>query len=610
MDNMGEKRVVIDLVRAKYASAREELESLIERTAMSPVIREKKDYFVAFFTESGQFISGTTYPLGAGALEAVTARFPLAEMEEGDVYVYNSPYGSAGGVSHAPDLVVIRPAFVGSKLVGLVQVFGHLWDIGGIAAGSVVPSAREIYHEGLLVPPVRLGTNGELSDDIIRILLENTRFPEMLEGDLRALVAACELGERRLIEIALQFGFEEMSNANLAIIAQGKAIAQKGFAAIPEGRYEFIERIDSGTGEPVYVDLALIRTKNSVVVDARGTSDQVPQPINFLMHPSVLGMMYGMYFMAHEPSAALNAGMLDAIDEVLLRDGSLLAPNHPAPLGMRGITWIHTNSAVFGTLALATNGQAPAATPSYVIYYLRGFDKGTSRPIFLMDGLAVGYGARPWSDGLNAIYYTAQENFPVEFLESLWPVRILEYSVHRDSGGPGRYRGGLGIVRRIEVLIDGLEFSSRVNNVKYPAWGSAGGLEGRPGRVVLNPGSERQRVLEPIAENVLLSAGDIVEVCTSGGGGWGDPRLREADEVLRDFEDGFVSRESARDDYGVVIDPHSVAIDQPATNELRAGMPVPTGAFHQNGKTSEGDWGIEPPHTRRPDSTVAKGVPG
>jgi N-methylhydantoinase B len=279
----GPNPIVVELVKGRMAAARSELEALIERTAMSPVIREKKDYFVAVFSRDGRLITGTTFPLGANALEAIFDHFPPEKMSPGDIYAYNDPYTSSGGVSHTPDLVLVEPVFHESRLVAFVQVFGHLWDVGGLAAGSVSPLAREIFHEGIRLPPVRLRRAGEDDDTIERVLIANTRFPEVMRGDLRALAAACRLGAVRVCEIVDRFGVEVVESVIEGIFAQGRAIATAGFAQVPDGSHEFTEYMDSDdeSGQPNRIVLELKKRANRVEVDATRTSNQSPDRSTF-----------------------------------------------------------------------------------------------------------------------------------------------------------------------------------------------------------------------------------------------------------------------------------------------------------------------------------------
>jgi N-methylhydantoinase B len=249
---------------------------------------------------------------------------------------------------------------------------------------------------------------------------------------------------------------------------------------------------------------------------------------------------------------------------------------------MRSHTLIRVNSALFGALAKATGGQCSAASSVYVLYYLRSIDRAKGGNAELcIEGLAVGFGARPHADGIDAVYYVAQKNYPVEFAEMEFGVRIEGYAVHRDSGGPGRWRGGSGIIRDVRVIADEAVIGVRMDNIKYPAWGVNGGMGGRSGRIVVNPGTPEERELRPISDNNTLKKGDLVRIITAGGGGWGSPLDRPADQVRDDVLDGFISAASARDDYGVVLSADGLGVDGAATDALRAERRGPTGMFHR-----------------------------
>jgi N-methylhydantoinase B len=272
---------------------------------------------------------------------------------------------------------------------------------------------------------------------------------------------------------------------------------------------------------------------------------------------------------------------MQAIGEVQTRPGSLVNPVFPAPLGMRSNTLLRVNNCVFGTLALATEGQTSAASPVYVIYMLRSLDRHTGDYTLCIEGMAVGFGARPFADGIDAVYYVAQKNYPVEFAEMEFGVRVERYSIHRDSGGPGIYRGGCGVVRDIRIIADEGILASRLENVTYPAWGVNGGHSGRPGCILVNPGTPDEHQLKPLSDNNRLRQGDLLRIMTPGGGGWGDPLQRDVASVQGDVLDGFVSLQSARDDYGVVLTPHTCEIDMAATHQLRQSMRQQTAMFHR-----------------------------
>ena len=249
-------------------------------------------------------------------------------------------------------------------------------------------------------------------------------------------------------------------------------------------------------------------------------------PVNFLMNPDVPGMALGLFFLGGDPAQVCNAGGPRALDEVRLREGSLLWPRFPAPLGLRGMTMMRFLAVLNGLVNVA-GGSAPASHSAYVIIMLRGNADG--KPFLMSDGVGVGYGARPNADGIDAVYFVAQENYPVEFLEQGYPVRLLRYGINRDSGGPGKFRGGAGVVREYEVLAEHAVLSMRIDSVVNPPWGVHGGMRGGTGRAVINPGTPRERKLAPLSDGTVLRRGDILLLETGGGGGHGHPYDRPAD---------------------------------------------------------------------------------
>jgi N-methylhydantoinase B len=298
-------------------------------------------------------------------------------------------------------------------------------------------------------------------------------------------------------------------------------------------------------------------------------------PVNYLMNPHMPGTALGLFFLGGDASHVCNAGGAQAIDEVKLREGSLLAPRFPAPLGLRGVTMMRMLAALNGLVNVA-GGKAPAAHSAYVIILLRGIHHGHT---FLMsDGVGVGYGARPDADGLDAVYFVAQENYPVEFLELNYPVRLLGYGIHRDSGGAGQFRGGCGLIREYEVLAETAMLSMRLDSVDNPPWGTAGGKSGGSGSAIVNPAMPGERRLKPLSDGNILRRGDILLLSTGGGGGYGHPFDRPAEQVLLDVLDGFVSSEAALAEYGVVI--RGETVDRAATEARRADRSE-TKAFHR-----------------------------
>ncbi|OYV25741.1 MAG: phosphatidylserine decarboxylase [Acidocella sp. 20-63-7] len=284
-------------------------------------------------------------------------------------------------------------------------------------------------------------------------------------------------------------------------------VRQRLRETFPVGTHRFTDAIDSdghGTG-PLHIRFALTRTPDDrFIFDASETDDQAPGPVNYLMNRDVPGTAFALYFLGGDPSQVVNAGGARAFDEIILREGSLLRPRFPAPLGMRGMTMMRVLATLNGLINVAGT-PAPAAHAAYVILLIRGTADG--KPFLLSDGLGVGYGARPDADGIDSVYFVAQEIYPVEFLELGYPVVLNAYSVHRDSGGPGRFRGGCGVVREYTILAEQSVLAVRIDSVVNPPWGAAGGLSGGVARAVVNPGRPDERVLPP-RENVFVAPAD------------------------------------------------------------------------------------------------------
>ena len=575
--------VTFELIKGGFQSALKETGSLIERTAMSAIVREKKDYFTAFFDGDGRLASGMAHPVGANMMECILEEFSVDQMQPGDVYLYNDCYRSRGGVSHLPDLVFAAPVIFEGKLVGFCTCFGHFMDIGGSTPGSYSGTSTELYQEGIIIPPVKLYEAGKLKDDVINIVLRNTRYPDVMRGDMRALVAAANLGVKRSTELCDRYGAAAVVVAFARMQSQTENAVRKAYAALPDGTYEASDSIDSDplTGESKRITVSLQKYGDDIVIDMTGSSDQAKGPINFIMDETGPQQMLGLYFISSDPTLLVNDGLFRTVKEVRLREGSILRPRFPAPLIMRSITMVRAQQALMGTIALATGGEVSAGSPAYVVAFIRSLDPGTGKTEVIPEGIAVGYGARPYADGHDGVYYVSQKNYPVEFMEMRYPVEIESYGLRADSGGPGRWRGGAGVIREIRFMGQQGSALVRVDNVKFPPWGMKGGQGGRPGRVLLNPGTEGEQVLPPISDSVVLQHGDVLRFETCGGGGWGNPFDREPERVQKDVANGMVSLEGARSDYGVVLDHDSLAIDVVATSALRAGERPEFKMFHR-----------------------------
>jgi N-methylhydantoinase B len=564
--------VVLEIIRGSLYSTIKEMELLMERCAMSPFIKEKKDYFVGLYDTQGRIVCCHISQSGPGMITPVLEVYPLEEIRPGDVYWYNDPYLSKGAVQHHQDMVFAVPVFHARQVVAFCVTYGHYQDIGGVKPGSISPQATEIFHEGTLVPPIRIYREGRLNEEAYRIFLRNSRLPDMVEGDTKAMMAACRLAESRVLELFERYGQATVLAAFEEIIDLTAGRARSLFLdLIPEAEYRFYDYLDTDgvEGRPYRVAMRLRRHGDRVELDARETDDQARGPINYMTHLGLVQMAYGRWLLSLDPSLDVNDGLLRNLDAWIAREGSLLYPRFPAPCGMRMHTHYRLVAGIFGTLAQANNGQVPANSPVYVLYYFRTYDPATGKLILCIEGLGVGLGAKPHADGIDVIYYIAQENYPVEYVEKEFPLRIEQYAVRPDSGGPGLYRGGCGVIRDVRVLCDEAELGNRMENSKFPPYGVAGGRAGRPGKILLNPGTPQEREIPPTSDGVRLKRGDLLRLMTCGGGGWGDPFSREPLLVQQDVAHGFVSLQGALEDYGVVLDPVRFEIEKVATEKRR-----------------------------------------
>jgi N-methylhydantoinase B len=573
--------ITLEIIQGAIMATQREMEALIERTAISAFIREKKDFYTALFDERGVMAVGSMVPIFGDITTPVFEHFPIETMRPGDLYWYNDCYGSYGAVSHSNDQVLLMPVFQGARLCAFVMSWAHFADIGGMRAGSISPDATEIWQEGIIIPPTKLIDQGVTNEAALAIFHRNSRFPDQSIGDMSALMASVQLGSARVAEIVERFTADVVSDALAQLLDRTRRLVRRRLAeTFDYGTHRFTDAIDSdghGNG-PFFLRFAIIREhgpdgEDRFIFDATETDDQAPGPVNLLMNKSIPGMALGLFYLGGDPGQVCNAGGPMALDEVRLREGSLVKPRWPAPLGMRGLTMMRVLAALNGLVNVA-GGQAPAAQAAYVVALIRGkyTEGGIQHPFLLADGIGVGYGARAFADGMDAVYFVAQENYPIEFTELGYPVRFINYGMVCNSGGPGRFRGGAGILREYEILADTAMLGIRIDGVINPPWGIKGGQSGRAGRIIVNPGTPDERQLKPLSDGNMLKNGDVVRIETGGGGGYGHPYDRDAELVAEDVRAGIVSAAAAAADYGVVM--AGTRANATATAALRADRPA------------------------------------
>ena len=491
--------VTLEIIENTLRGIRHEMDAVMFRTSISPVIRETHDTYPLVADRRGRMLVGQFGSYLASFLE--TFDEPL---EPGDVIVQNDPYLCGGSISHVPDLLITRPVFHGGELVGFTTQFGNLLDVGGSVFGSMPTAARSIFEEGVRFPPVKLYRGGELNGALVKVLARNSRAPDAAVADLMALCTATALGERRIVELCDRFGRPTYLAACDALLDRTRRAVQRliveKLPQTPQSFEDFVDDDGRGNG-PFRIKLAVWRDGDRAVFDFAGTADQSPGPINFFLHEGMMKMVIGVYLiMVFDPDILFNEGFYDLID-VRVREGSILRPRYPAPLGIRHSTmsrWIDVIAGALGRQVPETAAAAGYGSSPHMLY--SGVDR-QGEPYGLIEILMGGIPARPAGDGMDAhSWYPQLENTPSEYQETYFPLLVVESGIVPDSGGAGYHRGGCG-VRKIFRFREPGEVSIIDDRHTSHPWGIGGGRHGGCSRKL--PDSSGRQHAGPARENRL-----------------------------------------------------------------------------------------------------------
>jgi N-methylhydantoinase B len=572
--------VLVEIVQGYLASVEQEVETAIGRTARSPMIRDAHDYRAGIHDRKLRKLTGRSY---SALVHPVVRDYPIGTMKPGDVYFHNDVYLSEGGIGHLPDLCVTVPVFHDDDVVAFVQAFGHHDDIGGTVPGSMPSHATSVYEEGLMVPPIKLWAEGVPNEAALKIMTRNSRMPESLAADLDAECAACLMGARRMAELFDRYGRDTVEACFDAIIDNTTdTFRREVLAKIPEGTYVWEDYAEHDGIDPPKLHtqrITLTREPDRLVLDFSGTSPQAKGPINHagnyadgVFLKKWLAPILRNLADSPERSAELdvNEGVVPLIEMRFPPPGTLLTPIFPAPTNARTFVILRLLGVLAGVLAKAVDGRMPADQETIRYTGVYGTD-ADGQPYLMREVLGGGSGGRPYADGEDTIHVVPDSrNLPTEFSESRFPFVVERLELAVDSGGPGRYRGGLGYEKHIRMLRDA-HFMSIADRSILSCWGVAGGRAGRPFSLTIDPGGPRERDVDALADAEPVAAGEVIRIRTTGGGGWGDPLDRPVGDVLRDLRWGKVSIAGARADYGVVVtgDADDPVLDEPGTAALR-----------------------------------------
>lgn len=547
--------ITTEIIRSAFTAAADQMNATLIRSAYTPVIYEMKDCSVALLDADHRVLGQSAgLPIFLGNLEICTQLTEEAYgrdgWQPGDVWIMNDSYMTG---THLNDMTVFGPIFVGDDLVGFAACRAHWLDVGAKDPGGPMDSS-EIYQEGIRLGPTRVVEGGVQRRDVTDLLGRNSRFGYPAIGDLGAQIACVRTGQRRLEAIIAKYGQETIDAAREEIFAQTERYERAAVAAIPDGVYRAEGCVDNdGTGdEPVWVRLAVEIRGDEMTIDLTESDDARLGPVNCGEAQAVSACRVA-YKLVINPDNPPNGGAFRPLT-VQVRKGSLLGAEEPYPC-----QWYFTPLGLLIDLvvkALAEVLPEQAAGASYgdsMIVGISGVDHRNGQPWFDLEPTVGGWGAWQGSDGEDGLINNVNgslKDLPIEVLETKYPMRMTQYGFRADSGGPGRWRGGNGIVREYTIDCEQAHISLWFERSKTPAWGLFGGGDATPPIVVLNPGRDDERRLLK-ASRLPLRRGDVIRTMTGGGGGFGDPRERDPDAVRRDLRNRHVTPQAARELYGV-----------------------------------------------------------
>jgi N-methylhydantoinase B len=575
--------ILLEILRNRLKAIAEEMAAVTLRTGFTVFVKETSDFGACLVAPNGEVMSAPTdtavsLMVGLPAWEVIGA---LAPYQEGDIGITNDPDITHGLSTHLPDIWLWKPVFADGQIIGFGFNFIHSSDVGGKVAGSISPSSYEIFQEGIRIPPMKLYHAGEPNQDLINLLLANSRIPDQNWGDVKAQIASLNVAERRLHELVARYGREVVAAGIEDLMDHAERRSRELIRKIPDGDYTFTDYMEvdvAGAGQ-VRIKLNLRIRGTDMTLDFEGTDYQVQAAFNLPTwnqrgHYMVCFPILN-FFRTLDPEVPYNSGLVRPI-ELKIPRGTLMNPEPGAAYGVRAATMFRVLDILNGCLTQALPEIIPAASSGGIaIVLISTLDPATGeRRVSVAQPLNGGSGGRPRQEGIDGTSFTGGwlRNIPNEVLESDMPVLVEEYGYREGSAGAGRHRGGSGIRFRLKTFAPETLLTARgLERFIFRPYGLRGGKPGELYRVMVNPGTDGERSLGKI-DVLMLDAGDVIQFETSSGGGFGDPLERDPALVLADVESGLISAEQAESDYRVVI--AAGRVDAEATATGRTARPA------------------------------------
>lgn len=574
--------VTLEIMRNYYISIANGMAGVIERTSYTTFIKESADFGAALIAPTGEFF---VYPRNVGVtifvgLNLMRAISECEDLEPGDLVIFNDPYSSNGFSSHLPDIQVFKPVFYDGKVINYSWSFVHCSDVGGLVPASISPLATDIHQEGLRIPPVKLYKQGIINGDIEKLIHANCRIPNLNRGDVNAMVAACNTGERRVLEMIDKFGLKAVENSMHDLLEQGENRARQVIRKLPDGEYSFSDYLDDDMASDIPIRLAVTLkvSGDEFILDFSDCDPQVCTAFNLPTNGSKHSYLYqGLinYIFSEDPFIPINGGIARPISVITPR-GSIVNPEYPAAVGVRHPVSARLYSAVLGALSQVVPEKVPAAgagQAAMVVLSTPEDRQMVGRKIAVVQPLNGGSGALANMDGADGQDHVAGflKNTPVEILEQHVDTIIHKYELIADTAGAGMHRGGYAIRLDFEIVKpDSIVTARGLERMRFEPWGLAGGLAGSLAEIKMNPNTTAEKNLPKISV-LNLMPGDVLSIRTPGGGGWGDPFLREPSMVLKDVQSGLLNIENAKRLYGVIFNQENpdLTVNEEATSAYR-----------------------------------------
>ena len=523
------------------------------KSAFSTNIKERHDHSTAITNSKGKLIAQAENALPAhlasmgGLIQHVIDEYG-ENIFEGDIFIANDPHVAGG--THLPDINMAMPIFSKNQLMGFVANIVHHADVGGAAVGSMSGGLNEIYKEGLRIPLVRLYNKGKIVNDVFRLLLLNMRLSDERKGDLNAQISACRLGVKRVKELISKHDEVYLNNTFEEILKRSKIRMQAAISKIPDGNYSFTDYMDDDglNTKNIKISVTIKKKGKKILFDFSDTDEQVEGNFNLTFNATQSSVCYSLKALL-DPDLPNNSGIFDAI-EIKIPKGSLLNCLSPASVALRLNTCQRVVDVVLGAfidiLPKQITGAANGANTSAVF---AGINPNNGQRYVYLETLGGGMGGRYSKDGKDGVqvHLTNTSNLPVEAIEMEYPLRVEEYSFVENSGGAGKYRGGLGIRRIIRPIAHKCEFSGVGERFKHSPWGVFGGKPGKPGKFFIKHKNGKITKLSSKSSSIYTTEKDAIIMETPGAGGYGDPKKRSKENLLKDkisgkFSNSFIKK--------------------------------------------------------------------